>query len=232
MPKGLLDPAYLQSRAALLKRPTALPDDAVKAGDPPWEKAELRIDGLSYPEHGTSHFVIIDDEGNIASMTTTIESAFGSRQMVDGFLLNNELTDFSFAPVKDGYAVANRVEPGKRPRSSMAPTIVLKDGKPVMAIGSPGGSNIISYVAEALIAMIDWKMDVQQAVSLPHFVNRFGPYELEAGTKAAALAKDLQALGYQTKLDDQNSGLHGIEITPAGIEGGADPRREGVALGD
>jgi gamma-glutamyltranspeptidase/glutathione hydrolase len=114
----------------------------------------------------------------------------------------------------------------------MAPTIVLKDGKPVMAIGSPGGSNIISYVAEALIAMIDWKMDVQQAVSLPHFVNRFGPYELEAGTKAAALAKDLQELGYQTKLDDQNSGLHGIEITPAGIEGGADPRREGVALGD
>jgi len=114
----------------------------------------------------------------------------------------------------------------------MAPTIVMKDGKPVIAIGSPGGSNIIPYVAEALIAMIDWKMDVQQALSLPHFVNRFGPYELEAGTKAADMAKDLQALGYETKADDQNSGLHGIAITPAGIEGGADPRREGVALGD
>jgi gamma-glutamyltranspeptidase/glutathione hydrolase len=232
MPKGLLDQNYLKSRATLLRRPTALGRDDVRPGDPPWEKAELRIDGFSYPEHGTSHFVIVDDAGNIASMTTTIESAFGSRQMVDGFLLNNELTDFTFAPVKDGHAVANRVEPGKRPRSSMAPTIVLKDGKPVIAIGSPGGSNIISYVAEALIAMIDWKMDVQQAVSLPHFVNRFGTYDLEAETKAADMARDLQALGYQTKVDDQNSGLHGIEITPAGIEGGADPRREGVALGD
>jgi gamma-glutamyltranspeptidase/glutathione hydrolase len=232
MPKGLLDPDYLKSRAALLKRPTALPNGAVKPGDPPWEKAELRIDGFAYPEHGTSHFVIMDDAGDIASMTTTIESAFGSRQMVDGFLLNNELTDFTFVPVKDGHAVANRVEPGKRPRSSMAPTIVMKDGRPVIAIGSPGGSNIISYVAEALIAMIDWKMDVQQAVSLPHFVNRFGPYDLEAGTKAADMAKDLQALGYETKVGDQNSGLHGIAITPAGIEGGADPRREGIALGD
>jgi gamma-glutamyltranspeptidase/glutathione hydrolase len=152
--------------------------------------------------------------------------------MVDGFLLNNELTDFTFAPVEDGHAVANRVEPGKRPRSSMAPTIVLKDGKPVIAIGSPGGSNIISYVAEALIAMIDWKMNVQQAVSLPHLVNRFGTYDLEAGTKAADMTKDLQALGYETKIGDQNSGLHGIEITPSGIEGGADPRREGVAVGD
>jgi gamma-glutamyltranspeptidase/glutathione hydrolase len=232
MPKGLLDPNYLKSRATLLKRPTALGDDEVKPGNPPWDKAELRIDGLTYPEHGTSHFVIIDDAGNIASMTTTVESAFGSRQMVDGFLLNNELTDFTFAPVKDGHAVANRVEPGKRPRSSMAPTIVMKAGRPVIAIGSPGGSNIISYVAEALIAMIDWKMDVQQAVSLPHFVNRFGTYDLEAGTRAAGMAKDLQALGYQTKIDDQNSGLHGIEITPTGIEGGADPRREGVAVGD
>jgi gamma-glutamyltranspeptidase/glutathione hydrolase len=232
MPKGLLDPDYLKSRAALLKRPTALGEDEVKPGDPPWDKAELRIDGFTYPEHGTSHFVIIDDEGNIASMTTTVESAFGSRQMVDGFLLNNELTDFTFAPVEDGHAVANRVEPGKRPRSSMAPTIVLKDGKPVIAIGSPGGSNIISYVAEALIAMIDWKMNVQQAVSLPHLVNRFGTYDLEAGTKAADMAKDLQALGYETKIGDQNSGLHGIEITPSGIEGGADPRREGVAVGD
>jgi len=232
MPKGLLDPDYLKSRAALLRRPTALGEDEVKPGDPPWDKAELRIDGLTYPEHGTSHFVIIDDNGNIASMTTTIESAFGSRQMVDGFLLNNELTDFTFAPVKGGHAVANRVEPGKRPRSSMAPTIVMKDGKPVIAIGSPGGSNIISYVAEALIAMIDWKMDVQQAVSLPHFVNRFGVYDLEVGTKAADMARDLEALGYKTKIDDQNSGLHGIEVMPDGIEGGADPRREGVAIGD
>ena len=113
----------------------------------------------------TSHFVIVDAAGNIASMTTTIENGFGARLMTDGFLLNNELTDFSFSPVEDGENVANRVEPGKRPRSSMSPTIVLKDGKPVFALGSPGGSSIISYVATTLIGLIDWKMDMQAAIS-------------------------------------------------------------------
>ena len=129
----------------------------------------------------TSHIVIVDAAGNIASMTTSVENSFGSRLMVDGFILNNQLTDFAFDPGPADAAVANRVEPGKRPRSSMAPTIVLKDGKPVFALGSPGGSNIISYVTTTLIALIDWKMDMQAAVSLPHFVNRFGRYDLEAG---------------------------------------------------
>jgi gamma-glutamyltranspeptidase/glutathione hydrolase len=152
--------------------------------------------------------------------------------MTGGFLLNNQLTDFSFSPVKGDQAVANRVQPGKRPRSSMAPTIVLRDGVPVHALGSPGGSAIIPYVANAIIALIDWKMDIQDAVALPHRINRFGLYELEAGTEAAAMARDLEAMGYRTEARDLNSGLHGITLAPGRIVGGADPRREGVAIGD
>ncbi len=232
MPEGLLDAAYLKERAKLLLRPDALPDDMVNPGEPPWKKAELRIDGISLERKSTSHFVIVDDEGNIASMTSSIENAFGSRQMVAGFLLNNQLTDFSFRPDSGGEAVANRVEPGKRPRSSMSPTIVLKDGSPVFALGSPGGSAIIPYVAEAILALIDWDMDMQQAVSLPHFANRFGRYDLEAGTDAETFAPDLEALGYTVSVRDMNSGLHGVAITASGLEGGADPRREGVVLAD
>jgi gamma-glutamyltranspeptidase/glutathione hydrolase len=214
-----------------------LADDEVKPGEPPWDKAgldgtERRIDGLSFDMPATSHFVIIDADGNVASMTTSVENAFGSRQMAGGFILNNQLTDFSFAPDKDGQAVANRVEPGKRPRSSMAPTIVLKDEKPIYALGSPGGSSIIPYVATTLIGLIDWKLDMQAAISMPHMLNRFGIYELEAGTDAEGFADDLEALGYETKVGDLNSGLHGIAITPDGLIGGADPRREGVAVGD
>lgn len=237
IPRGLLNADYLKARSALIRRPTALPKDDVKPGDPPWDKAgldgaELRIDGKAFDMPATSHFVIVDAEGNVASMTTSVENAFGSRQMAGGFILNNQLTDFSFAPEKDGAAVANRVEPGKRPRSSMAPTIVLKDGKPAYALGSPGGSSIIPYVATTLIGLIDWKLDMQEAISMPHMLNRFGVYDLEAGTDAEGFADDLQALGYDTKIGDQNSGLHGIAITADGLVGGADPRREGVALGD
>jgi gamma-glutamyltranspeptidase/glutathione hydrolase len=232
IPKGLLNADYIAARSALLRRPTALSPQDVKPGDPPWDKAELRIDGFSYELPSTSHVTIVDAAGNVASMTTSIETAFGSHQMVAGFLLNNQLTDFSFAPEKDGTTVANRVEPGKRPRSSMSPTIVLKDGKPVFALGSPGGSSIIPYVATTLIALIDWKLDMQQAISLPHLANRFGTYQVEAGTPAEALIDDLTALGFKAEPADMNSGLHGIAITPDGLVGGADPRREGVALGD
>jgi gamma-glutamyltranspeptidase/glutathione hydrolase len=237
VPKGLLNADYLKARSALIRRPTALPDGEVKAGEPPWDKAgldgaELRIDGVSFDMPATSHFTIVDAEGNVAAMTTSVENAFGSRQMAGGFILNNQLTDFSFAPEKDDQAVANRVEPGKRPRSSMAPTIVLKDGKPLYALGSPGGSSIISYVATTLIGLVDWKLDMQAAISMPHMLNRFGTYELEAGTKAEDFADELEALGYKVKVGDQNSGLHGIAIAPDGLTGGADPRREGIALGD
>lgn len=232
MPVGLLDRGYLAARSALIRRPTALPAEAVIAGEPPWDKAEMRIDGLSAEIPSTSHVTIVDDQGNVAAMTTSVENAFGSRLMVAGFLLNNQLTDFSFAPSAAGSAVANRVEPGKRPRSSMSPTVVLKDGKPVYALGSPGGSQIIPFVAKSLIGLIDWDMDIQAAVSMPHLTNRFGTYDLEEGTAAAAMAADLEALGYKTAVRELNSGLHGIAIGSDGLTGGADPRREGVALGD
>ncbi|MCO5164388.1 MAG: gamma-glutamyltransferase [Mesorhizobium sp.] len=232
IPKGLLNPEYLKGRSQLLRRPTALPDDQVQAGNPPWDKAELRRGGLSFEVPSTTHFVIVDAAGNIASVTSSIENGFGARLMSGGFLLNNQLTDFSFVAEEDGRALANRVEPGKRPRSSMSPTIVLKDGKPAFALGSPGGSNIIPYVAKTIVALVDWKMDIGQAIALPHLTNRFGTYDLEAGTSAVTLAKDLEALGYKTAEKEQNSGLHGISLSLAGIGGGADPRREGVAVGD
>jgi len=232
MPKGLLNADYLKARSSLIRRPTALPADAVPAGDPPWDRAELRRDGTSFEVPSTTHVVVVDPAGNVASLTSTVENAFGARLMTGGFLLNNQLTDFSFLPEEDGKAVANRVEPGKRPRSSMSPTIVLADGKPVYALGSPGGSSIIPWVAKTIVAMVDWNMDIQTAIALPHLSNRFGTYDLEKGTSAAGLAKDLQAIGYETAEREQNSGLHGIAITPDGLFGGADPRREGIAVGD
>ncbi len=233
MPAGLLDAGYLESRAALLRRDTALPADEAKAGEPPWDKAELRSPGVELERQATTHVVIVDDAGNVASMTSSIENAFGSRLMVGGFLLNNQLTDFSFEPEAEGAPVANRVEGGKRPRSSMAPTIILDaDGKPVHALGSPGGATIIPYVANTVIRLIDWEMTMQEAVSAPNLANSFGTYVLEAGTEAEALAPDLQALGFETAIRDLNSGLHGITISPDGLTGGADPRREGVAVGD
>ncbi|MDQ0325054.1 gamma-glutamyltranspeptidase/glutathione hydrolase [Rhodopseudomonas julia] len=228
--KGLLDPAYLQERAKLLEGEARL--EAAEPGEPQWDHAFNYADGAAIEFPSTSHFVIVDRDGNVVSMTTTIENGFGSRLMVRGFLLNNELTDFSFKSQEDGRPVANRVESGKRPRSSMAPTIVLRDGAPVLAIGSPGGSRIIGYVAEALIAVLDWGMDVQAATALPHVVNRFGTFDLEAGTSAEDLQDGLEALGYQVEVSDLNSGLHAIAIGPDGLSGGADPRREGIAIGE
>ncbi|MGV1957262.1 gamma-glutamyltransferase [Agrobacterium sp. 22-214-1] len=230
--KGMLDKTYLGERAKLLDGDKALANDAVKAGEPEWDHALLfgRDAALELPS--TSHFVIVDKEGNVVSMTTTIESGFGSRLMTNGFLLNNELTDFSFKTHDGGLPVANRVEPGKRPRSSMAPTIVMKDGKPLLAIGSPGGSQIIGYVAQALIAYIDWGMPVETIVAQPHLINRFGTYDIEANTSAEDLAGPLKALGYEVKPGEMNSGLQAIEITAQGLAGSADPRREGMAVGE
>ena len=181
----------------------------------------------------TSHLSIVDAAGNAVSYTTSVENAFGSRLFVDGFLLNNQLTDFSFRPSNDEGLVANRVEPGKRPRSSMAPTLVFdRDGRLVMSIGSPGGGTIIAFVAKALIAALDQKLDIQQAIDLPNFANRNGPTEIEAGTALEAIVPALKALGHDVKPVELESGLQGIMVTPGGLAGGADPRREGVALGD
>jgi gamma-glutamyltranspeptidase/glutathione hydrolase len=226
--KGLLAPDYLAVRGALLAGDDALPE--VAPGEPEFDHALLWGDDTSLELPSTSHISIVDGLGNVLSMTTTIENGFGSRLMVRGFLLNNELTDFSFASHEDGRPVANRVAPGKRPRSSMSPTIVMKDGAPVLAVGSPGGSRIIGYTAKTIIAVLDWGMDVQQAVALPHAVNRFGTYDLEAGTSAAGLEEALTGMGYQVGVRDLNSGLHAIAIG-GGLQGGADPRREGIALG-
>ncbi|MBV2359537.1 gamma-glutamyltransferase [Thalassococcus sp. CAU 1522] len=227
---GLVAPDYLAARSELLRGDDALPE--VVPGTPEWDHALLWADDDSLELPSTSHISIVDSYGNALSMTTTIENGFGSRLMTNGFLLNNELTDFSFSSHSDGIPIANRVEPGKRPRSSMAPTIVMRDGAPVLVIGSPGGSRIIGYVAKAIIAHVDWGMDVQQAVSMPHGVNRFGTFDLEEGTNLAALQPDLEALGYEVTVRALTSGLHAISIGSDGLRGGADPRREGVALGE
>ncbi|KAG1700476.1 Glutathione hydrolase proenzyme [Nymphon striatum] len=232
MPKGLLNRSYLWDRSQVLIREKALEIDEVNPGKPPFDHALNLSPDNSIELPSTSHFSIVDTDGNVVSMTTTIENGFGSRLMVGGFLLNNELTDFSFVPEVEGKPVANAIEPGKRPRSSMAPTIVMKDGKPVLAIGSPGGSRIIPYVAKTLIAWFDWDKNIQQAIELPHLANRFGTFDIEKGTAAEKFAPALEAYGYKVEIRDLNSGLHGIELTPDGLEGGADTRREGIALGD
>ncbi len=228
--KGLVDPDYLEARAELLQGDVALQE--VTPGSPEFDHALNWADDASIELPSTSHISIVDGFGNVLSMTTTVENAFGSRLMVRGFLLNNELTDFSFRTHRNGVPIANRLEPGKRPRSSMSPTIVMQDGAPVLAIGSPGGSRIIGYVASAIIAWADWGMDVQQAVSMGHAVNRFGTYDLESESDAEGLALELEAMGFEVKIRDLNSGLHAIAITPDGLFGGADPRREGIAIGE
>ncbi|MEE8272312.1 MAG: gamma-glutamyltransferase [Alphaproteobacteria bacterium] len=229
---GLLDPGYLTVRAQLVRLDTAIEPPA-PAGNPPWRQATRFAPDASIELPGTSHISIIDGEGNAVSITTTIETGFGSNLMVGGFLLNNELTDFSFRPERDGRPVANRVEPGKRPRSSMAPTIVFdRDGDLYLVVGSPGGSRIIEYVAKTLIAVLDWDLDVQQAIDLPHLTNRNGGTDLEAGTAVVDWQEALEARGHEITVRDLNSGLHGIQVTGTGLIGGVDPRREGVALGD
>ncbi|MEP3299750.1 MAG: gamma-glutamyltransferase [Pseudoruegeria sp.] len=228
--KGLVAPDYLDLRSELIENTDkALAE--VAPGTPAWDHAMLLADDESIELPSTSHISVVDGYGNALSMTTTIENGFGSRLFVRGFLLNNELTDFSFRTHSDGVPIANRVEPGKRPRSSMSPTIVMQDGAPTLVIGSPGGSRIIGYVAQAIIAHLDWGMDVQQAVSMPHLVNRFGTYDVEEGTAADRHVQGLEALGYKVNARGLNSGLHAIAITDK-LSGGADPRREGIALGE
>ncbi len=177
-------------------------------------------------EGGTSHFSIVAPDGEAVAMTTTIENSFGSRIMVRGFLLNNELTDFDFVP-----GGPNEPGPRKRPRSSMAPTLVFHGGELELVVGSPGGSAIINYVAKTLVAHLDWHLDLQAAIDVPNFGSRYGPLEIEAQTPFASLAKPLAARGHTVELLPLQSGLHGIERVPGGWRGGADPRREGIARG-
>lgn len=229
--RGLLDQAYLTTRAQRIRLDASI--EKAAAGNPPWREAGLLAPDESTKLPGTNQLVIVDRDGNALSMTTTIESGFGSGLMVGGFMLNNDLTDFSFLPAENGRPIANRVETGKRPRSSMAPTIVLDgEGSPLLLIGSPGGSQIIGYVAQALVGILDWGLSPQQAVAAGHVLSRNGPVELEADTEAGALEAALVARGQKTQLKPLNSGLHAIRIGPEGLESGIDPRREGAARGD
>ena len=281
LPTGMIDPDYLKHRASLIG-----PRDMGRAlpGDPPGAP-HMRVSEATLEQPGTSHLSIIDAWGNAIAMTTTIEDQFGARLMVRGFLLNNQLTDFSFAAQANGMPVANRVEPGKRPRSSMAPTLVfaqsasaaapvsasdaitappasvrhhqktggssvrsstiaakptadavIAPGPLLMTLGSPGGSQIIGYVARTLLATIGDGLDVQAAISMPNLGNRNGPTELEAGRVSAGLADSLRAAGHEIREIDMTSGLQAIErrCDRAGrctLAGGADPRREGLVIG-
>ena len=228
---GLLDRGYLATRGRVIDPTRSLGKAA--PGEPPRRAGFRFAPGLTTERPSTSHLSVVDTAGNAVSMTTSIEGPFGSHVMVRGFLLNNQLTDFAFVPVQDGEGVANRVEPGKRPRSSMAPVLVLdQERRLVAALGSPGGSRIIGYVAQTLVALLDGKLDPQAAVELPHLLNRNGPTEIEAGPTSAALKSALEALGHAVSVGTLESGLHAIARTPGGWAGGADPRREGVALGD
>jgi len=231
---GLLDKDYLKRRAGLIRMDKSMGVPA--AGVPPGVAQVLGPD-QSADLPGTSHLSIVDAAGNVVSMTTTIESAFGAKQMVRGFLLNNQLTDFSFAPEADGKPVANRVEPRKRPRSSMAPTIVFdRAGRVRLVLGSPGGSGIIQFVTKTLIGVLDWKLDLQEAINLGNFgAQTAATTVLERNSGNQKLQTGLEARGHVVTVGDINSGVHAIAASDAphaGWIGGADPRREGVALGD
>jgi len=227
----LLSKSYLTGRQTLIQHDSALATP-VPAGGP-----FLYSNYAPHnQDHGisTTHMSIVDKDGMVVSMTTSIENAFGSRQMVGGFLLNNQLTDFSFNPQKNAQLVANRVEAGKRPRSSMAPTIVLdkKSKRPVLAIGSPGGSRIIGYVAQSLINILDHNMPVDHAISKGHLTNRNGSSDLEKNTEAEDLKEKLETLGHKVTFKPMVSGLHVIQIHQDGsLTGAADPRREGIVMG-
>jgi gamma-glutamyltranspeptidase/glutathione hydrolase len=232
VPKGLLDPAYLAARSALIDPAQAM--TLVEPGLPPdADKRAFGIDATN-ESNGTSHLSVIDADGNTVSLTTTIEGAFGSGVFAGGFLLNNQLTDFSFRPVDEtGRPVANRVEGGKRPRSTMAPTIVFDEKGDVFAtLGSPGGSRIILYVMKALVGLLDWQLDAQAALDLPNFGSTGDTVELEYGWSTIWRALVLKSYGHAIAPDLMNSGLHAIVRRNGVLEGGADPRREGIALGD
>jgi gamma-glutamyltranspeptidase/glutathione hydrolase len=247
VPSALLDPAYLDGRRPFINAFTAAPK--ATAGTPPSLPKIAYGRDETHEAPGTSHISIIDDAGHAIAMTTSIETAFGSRRWAAGFLLNNQLTDFSFRPrAADGRPIANRVEWGKRPRSSMSPTIVLDErGVPEVVLGSPGGSRIISYVLKTIVALVDWGLDAQAAAALDNFGSRGTAFELELTQASVAdvlanpwsmrspiwHALKIKPYGHITAFDVQTSGVHVIVRRPDGtLEGGADPRREGIVLAD
>jgi gamma-glutamyltranspeptidase / glutathione hydrolase len=229
--RGLTDKGYVASRAALIDPAkdmgTALP------GDPPQKHAALAPQ-VSPVLHGTSHMTIVDDSGEVIAMTTSVESVFGAEIMTKGFMLNNTLTDFSFQPVRDGKPVANAPAPGKLPLSAMSPTIVFdRNGNFLVSVGSPGGPAIIDYVAQILVGILDAKMSPKDAIAMPHEINMNGPTYLEKSPGVDTLAAQLTAMGHTVQVPQvEGSGLHGIMKVKDGYIGAADPRRDGIALGD
>ena len=229
----LIGKDYLAQRAALIN-----PDQASKKVMPgipdAWKKhmpAEKKAEPVYPKPPGTTHICIVDAYGNIVSMTDSVEDMFGSRMMAGGFMLNNQLTDFSFVPEVDGKPVANRVEGGKRPRSTMTPVIVFSpDGKPELVIGSAGGSAIMGYVLQRIIAIIDWKQDITSAIAAPNVLNRGQEVEFELG--ASDIAEPLRKMGHPAELVELNSGLTAIHFQNGVMTGAADPRREGTAMGE
>jgi gamma-glutamyltranspeptidase/glutathione hydrolase len=228
---SLLDPAYLASRARLIG------DKSMKVAQPgaPGRMTSRYAPAQEQPEHGTSHVSIVDAQGDAIAMTTTVEQEFGSRQMVHGFMLNNQLTDFNFVPRDaSGRPTANRVEAGKRPRSSMSPTLVFD--KPVgsfeLSAGSPGGAAIIHFTAKTLWGILDWGLDAQRAIDLPNFGSYNGPTVLEQGRFPRATVEALRERGAEVREQTLTSGLQAVQKTRGGYFGGADPRREGVVMGD
>lgn len=226
--QGLLNPEYLAGRRSLISNKQDM--GLATPGTPPQALALADDNAIERPN--TSHMSIVDKYGNAISMTTSIEMGFGSTLMVGGFLLNNQLTDFSLDPRRDGKWVANRVEGGKRPRSSMSPVMVFdKSGKVHAVVGSPGGSRIINYVAQTLIGVLDADLDIQEAINYPRITNRNRVTTLEKSDMADKLKAQLEKLGHKVSVRDLNSGLHGIVRDGEYWVGGADPRREGIAKG-
>ena len=235
--EGMLNKFYLRQRSREImpnhSAPKALPGKAgIQTGAlGHWGNSDNWGDNVSKAQPSTSHFSIVDSAGNVVSMTASVEAPFGSRLMAGGMVLNNQLTDFSFAPADENGPIANAVAPGKRPRSSMSPTIVFDENEDFyLAIGSPGGSRIITYVTQTLVGLLDWNLTMQDAINLPRHVQAGDEsnLELEAGTDLAARADALRALGHQVTVKPITSGLHGIKVIEGMYEGGADPRREGT----
>jgi gamma-glutamyltranspeptidase/glutathione hydrolase len=230
---GLLDRSYIEMRSRMINRTRSM--GTASAGTPPARQGAIFDYAPQRPqiELGTSHLSVVDERGQVVSMTTTIETGFGAQIAAGGFLLNNELTDFSFEPVIDGRPVANAPAPGKRPMSSQAPVIVFgADGRFLAALGSPGGRLIIAYVAQALVNLIDGQLSMPAVAAAPRHLNLNGPTFIESGTPLEAFAPMLSRMGHQVRATSFDSGVNGIRRVAGGYEGGADPRREGVALGD
>lgn len=224
---GLLDQDYLGERGARIDPERTM--GVAEAGDPWPEEYRPRARDVTPDVPGTSHFVVVDAQGNAVSMTTSVESIFGSNLLAGGFFLNNQLTDFSFEVQRNGAPIANAPAPGKRPRSSMAPTMIFApDGSLYAMVGSAGGSRIPAYVVQSIVALIDWDMSMEEAVNLPHHVNRNGATDLESGTEIEGIAEALGGMGHAVNITRLNSGTHGLRVTQDGIDLGIDQRREGA----